>query len=339
MKKKDNLISAEEAAQILGITERKLYRICNFFDTHSDDEWELFENEHFEWLSTQYKTRRFYEEGVMAIAKYLQEQQANNIFTNIIDGVIEKLTNRRKKVRHALVKRRVVSLLQKEDDAVLVGNLVFIERKKVIDLLDTNGKGLNYAAKRERDNASLKGREPLEKGEHFDTFNDFEHWSQTGIVRIAQNMSENLTQKSRKAWTEAVFEVCKDAIDQQRSYLESFDSRIQKAINQAKRLADRRCQVSQIEQSPTNTFELHGHHLFDKFNRPDIADLIENILIMHGNIHDGFHQWHGSESCEPKHFVDYLTNVELYRFEGSKRKTQHLNNLINKLEKLQREYG
>jgi hypothetical protein len=339
MKKKDNLISDEEAAQILGITTKKLYKVCNFFDIHSNDEWELFENEHFEWLSPKYKTRRFYEEGIMAIAKYLQEQQASNPFTNIIDGVIEKLTNRRKKVRHALVKRRVVSLLQKEDDAVLVGNLVFIERKKVIDLLDTNGKGLNYAAKRERDNASLIGREPLEKGEHFDILNDSEHWSQIGIVRLAQNMSENLNQKSRKAWTEAVCEVCEDAIEQQRSYLESFDSRIKKAISQAKRLANGRCQVSLIEQSPTDIFELHGHHLFDKFNRPDIADLIENILIIHESIHDGFHQWHGSEACEPKHFIDYLTNVELYRFEGSKRKIQYLNVLTNKLEKLQREYG
>lgn len=335
--KKYKLMAAEETAQILGISLDRLYEICEFFDSRSDDQWDLLEGEHFEWLSQSYRTRRFYEEGAMAIAKYLQETATSGFFSNLLDTVLEKLTHRRKKVRQLLVRRRVILELQSLEGVIVHNDLVFIERPKVIRLLDTNGKGLNAAAKREQKNSSLQGREPMQMGVHFNTFESVEHWSQRGLARIAQNMSENLAQKSRKAWTEAVAEVVEDAIEEQKKYLESFDARVQKAVNQAKAAANKKCQVTLKNQGPTATFNLHAHHLFDRSTRPDLAARLENLLVMQDELHQGFHKWYGSGSCEPKHFVDYLTSVEAWRFESSQM-TSHLHRLINRLEKLQKDF-
>ena len=336
-KRKHDLLSAEETADILGIKLARLYKICDTFDARTDDQWDLVEGEHFEWLSKNKRTRRFHEEGAMAIARYIQETDTAGKFAGFIDAVVEKFTNRRKRTRQLLVRRRVILEVQSLDGVSVQGNLVFIERSKVIRILATNGKGLNSAARREQQNSSLSGREPMEKGVHFDAIEDIEHWSQRGLVRIAQNMSENLSQKSRKAWTEAVAEVYEDAIEQQRKYLDSFDAKVRKAKDEAKKLANYRCQVTQEKQQPHAPFDLHAHHLFDQATRPDLATLHENLLVMHKEVHDGFHNWHGGGSCEPKDFVEYLTTVESWRFKTPKL-TSHLHQLINRLERLQQSF-
>jgi hypothetical protein len=337
MGSKYSLMSAEETAQILGIKLKRLYDICEHFDVRDDDEWDLIEGEHFEWLSQPQRTRQFYEGGAMAIAKYLQETVQAKRFIGIIDRVVESLTNRRKHTRQMLVRRRVISEIQDLNGVIVRGDLVFLDRPKAIRILDTNGKGLNSAARREQENCSLNGREQMEAGVHFDTVDDTQYWSQRGLVRIAQNMSENLSKKSRKAWTEAVAEVYENAIEQQRKYLDSFDAKVQRAMKEVKDLAKKKCQVSLINQRPDDPFDMHVHHLFDKSTRPDLATLHENLLAMHENVHDGFHRWHRSGSCEPKHFIEYLTTVESWRF-GTPKTMTHLHELINKLENLQSSY-
>ncbi|MBE9182610.1 hypothetical protein IQ268_29095 [Oculatella sp. LEGE 06141] len=261
--RKHDLMSAEETAQILGIQLKRLYSICKTFDARDDDQWDLAEGEHFEWLSRTIGTRRFYEEGAMAIAKYIQEVDTAGRLAGFVDAVVEKITNRRKRTRQMLVRRRVILEVKDLDDLVVRGNLVFVKRPRAIGFLDTNGKGLNAAARREQQNYALSGREPMEKGVHFDTVEDVEYWSQRGLVRIAQNMSENLSQKSRRAWTEAVAEVYEDAIEQQRKYLDSFDAKVQKAKAQVKALANNKCQVTLEKQTPASPFDMHVHHLFD----------------------------------------------------------------------------
>lgn len=336
--RKYDLLSDDETAQILGITKARLYNICAAFDYRDDDEWELTEGEHFEWLSKNIGTRRFYEEGAMAIAKYLEETDTSGFFASFFDAVIERFTQRRKRTRQMLVRRRVIQEFQDLTGVIVKDDLVFIDRPRVIRILDTNGKGLNAAAKREQNNCSLKGREPMETGVHFDRIEDTEYWSQRGLARVAQNMSENLGQKSRRAWTEAVGEIIEDAVKQQQKYLDSFDNRVRRATEHVKAVAKGRCQVTLIKQTPTNPFDLHAHHLFDKATRPDLAAHHDNLLVMHKEIHCGFHNWHGHDRCEPQHFVEYLTIVEAWRF-TNKKMGDHLHSLINRLEKLQKDFG
>ena len=336
-RKKDLLIPDDETAKILKISLEKLYEICDFFDKDPDDEWELNEGEHFEWLRKDVRKRRFYEMGAIAIAKYLQEKAHKNVFLGILEDVREALTNRRKKVRQQLVKRRIINEFPTLSDVTVRGELVFLHRKQAINILATNGKGFNYAIRREQENVGLSGREPMEIGVHFDEIDRETQWSQRGIARIAQNMSENLQNKSRRAWTDAVYEIIQDAINEQRLYLESYDARVAKAMRKAKEAAQSTCRVTLKRRTAANPFDLHVHHLFDKSTRPDIADEPNNLLVMHEDIHCGFHNYHGSDSCEPSDFIDYITTVEIEKFKTSNQK-RHLTVLINRLERIQKTY-
>lgn len=336
-KRKYELLSAEETAEILGISLERLYRTCDFFDKNKDDEWELIQGEHFEWLSKNLGTRRFHEEGAMIIAKYIQETDTSGLFLKLIDTVIEKITHRRKRTRQLLVKRRIIKEMTDLNSVEVRGELVFLTRPQSIRILDTNGKGLSAAARREQKNISPDGRSPLKIGIHFDNIEGREHWSQQGLVRIAKNMSENLAKKSRRAWTDAVAEIIEDAIKDQKKYLESFDGRVQRVMKKVKSDARKRCQVTLEKQQPYNAFDLHVHHLFDRSTRRDLADISDNLIVIHEELHRGFHNWNGSESCEPKHLIEYLTTVESWRFE-TKEKDQHLQRLINRLERLQNQF-
>jgi hypothetical protein len=75
--------SDKEAAKMLGIPVTKLYRVCDFFDSDPDDEWDLIEEEFFEYEPGQARKRRFYEEGVMAIAKYLEETEGGSFLARL----------------------------------------------------------------------------------------------------------------------------------------------------------------------------------------------------------------------------------------------------------------
>ena len=338
------LMSAEETAKIISISLKKLYKICKFFDEHENDPWDLIEGEHFEWVSKGLKTRRFHEAGALAIAKYIQETNSRSIFRGLMARVLERITHRQERATRLLVRRSVTSELKDLSTLVIQGNLVFVERRRVIRILGTNGKGLNAAALREQENCGLMGRETMEKGVHFNDIDNVQHWSQRGLVRIAQNMSENFLSrksqkawKSRKAWIDAVAEVVDEAITEQRKYLESSDERVKKAMAQVKSLANNTCQITRVKRTPDNPFDLHAHHLFDRSTRPDLATLHDNLLVIHEEVHEGFHNWHGGGCCEPKHFVDYLTSVESWRFDTSK-KAAGLQKLINRLDKLQQNH-
>ena len=96
--------SFQETARILGISAKKLSGICQFFDADADDEWELIEGEFFEYEPGQARSRRFYEEGVMAISKYLEEKEGGSILAKIY----EFFTQHRARVTRTLVKRRII---------------------------------------------------------------------------------------------------------------------------------------------------------------------------------------------------------------------------------------
>ena len=130
--------SFQETAKILGISAKKLDSICEFFDAHDEDEWELVEGEFFEYEPGQARSRRFYEEGVMAIAKYLEGKEGGSILAKIR----EFFTHHRARVTRTLVKRRIIQVTQDRTAIEIRGNLVFLEQRSVVSVLGTNGKGM-----------------------------------------------------------------------------------------------------------------------------------------------------------------------------------------------------
>ncbi|MEA5474881.1 hypothetical protein VB716_11685 [Synechococcus sp. CCY9201] len=337
--------SFQETAKILGISPKKLESICQFFDDDTDDEWELIEGEFFEYEPGQAQSRRFYEEGVMAIAKYLEEKEGGSILAKIR----EFFTHHRARVTRTLVKRRIIQVTQDRSAIEIRGNLIFLQQRSVVSVLGTNGKGMAGTIRRiQEESAGLEGAEGLEMGVHFDDFEgkDQRHWSQRGIVRLAKTMNEKgRITKARKAWVKAVADVAEDCFESQRKLLESHESRVKATKDRVRQRALRKggsgCAVSGCRPSPLDKqpIELEAHHLFDASSRPDLAAYEDNLIVISQNIHQNFHKWIGAKPCEPKDFIDYLLRNEMSYFDGPpstrKQKEKKLEKLMNRLELLQ----
>jgi len=332
--------SDKEAAKMLSIPVSKLYRICSFFDSDQEDQWELIEGDFFDYEPGQAKKRRFYEEGVMAIAKYLEETEGGSFLARLK----EFFTHHRARVTRALVQRRIIQVTQDRSALEIRGALVFLEQRSVVKVLGTNGKGMAGTIRRiEEESTGLEGAEGLEIDIHFADIEGYEsrHWSQRGIARLAKTMHDKgQITKARRAWVKAVADVAEDCFEVQRKLLESHEARVKAAKERVRKKA-RQCAVTEQKPKATdaNPIELEAHHLFDASSRPDLAAMDENLLVISSALHRNFHKWMSGQPCEPKDFVDYLLHNELMHFEGSAstsaRHEQRQQKLINRLELLQ----
>ncbi|WP_126147488.1 hypothetical protein [Synechococcus elongatus] len=330
------LLSDKETARALRISIKKLANICRKFDENPDDEWELNEGEHFEWI-IRHKQRYFYEQGAVAIAKYLEVTEGNNI----IDKLIEFVTHRRKAIRRALVLRKI-SQEAKSELAVVSSNTLFLHRKSTIRILETNGKGVNSAISRIQSDNSYEGAEIMAKGRDFDEFENEQYFSKYGILKLAKDMQVSIRSKSRQAWLEAVIEEIEPGLDTQYKKLISRNQAIKKAIAAAKRAAYHRCQVTGEECGEGAKFDLHGHHLFSKESRDDLATNLDNILVIKEEVHDAYHKWHSinysGQPCTPASFIEYLQMFHAGMLDNPKSKKRFLD-LIERLENLQNNFG
>ena len=335
------LLTDKETAKILHKTTTSLYKTVDFFDSRDDDEWDLKEGEHFEFVKggdLAYRPRRFTEEGVEALARYYEEKGK----VSIIDSVLDALFQRRIRRKRMLVSRRITQeFIEAVPPPEIKGELAFVQRKTTINILQTNGKGLNNSEERLFQAGSLDGQEGLEIDKHFALSEDGQKtWSQKGIASIAIDMSRNSRiSKARKAWMDAVGDVVEDCFSTEVKRISAAPLRIEKVISGAKKSAGQRCQVSGKRKTRTSQIQLHGHHLFDQATRPDLADLHENILVVEGNIHSEFHSWKKKESCEPKDFLNFLSDVRLDLVDPeNKAAARRYNKLVARLTKLQKNY-
>ena len=334
-----DLLTDRETAKLLKIKINTLYKTVDFFDKYDDDEWDLIEGEHFEYVQRrgELQERRFTEEGVEALAKYLEGENEG-----FLSKVLESLTHRKRKRKQLLVSRRITQeLIEGEGLVDAIGHLLLVDRKTSINILQTNGLGINNAIHRLARADSLDGQEGLEIDQHFIVAEDGTHaWSQKGIASIALDMNQHSKiTKARRAWVSAVGEVIEDCFKKEVKRLESGPTRITNAISKAKRAANNTCQVTGSSKARGKILELDGHHLFDKSTRPDLADLHENILVVQSNIHDDFHSWKRGGKCIPSDFLDYLNEARLDLIDPvNSRAEARYEKLLRKLHKLQINY-
>lgn len=330
------LLTDDETAIALKISKTKLYKICQKFDADLEDEWELNEGEHFEWI-TRGKIRHFYEQGAVAIAKYLEVTEGSGILSRII----EFFTHRHQRIRRALVLRKI-SQETRSGSIIILSNTLFFHRKSAISILGTNGKGINSSRERIQNRSNLEGGEILKIDEDMTFVDSNEYFSKTGILKLSKEMEESNKNKSRKAWLKAVSETIVEGADFQYKLLTSQEQAIANAVSNAKRLARNRCQVTGEVCGEGAQFDLHGHHIYCKSSRSDLATKLDNILVIKDEIHDSYHRWHTlqyqNQPCTPESFIEYLQNVHPYLIDKPQSKKRYLT-LIERLDQLQRDFG
>lgn len=331
-----NLLTDDETAIALKISKSKLYKICQKFDANSEDEWELNEGEHFVWV-VRGQIRHFYEQGAVAIAKYLEVTEGNGI----LQRLFEFFTHRHQRIRRALVLRKIAQEVQL-GSTIVRSNTLFFHRKSTISILETNGKGINYSIQRvQQGSSNYEGAEIMAKGRDFEEVDSEEYFSKYGIVKLAKDMQNFNKNKSRQAWLEAVAETIEIGVDTQYKLLMSYDQEIVKKISAAKRAAQNRCQVTGEKWGEGSQFNLHDHHLFCKSSRRDLATNLDNILVIKEEIHNSYHRWHTiqypGQPCTPSSFIEYLQACHADMVDRPRGRQRYFD-LIGRLEKLQRSF-
>ena len=95
-----DLLSHQEVAKILNKTTTKLTNTINYFDAHDDDEWELIEGEHFEFLiksgPINLRPRRFTEEAVAILARYYEVKGEIDFVNRVLDALLSSRLKRKK---------------------------------------------------------------------------------------------------------------------------------------------------------------------------------------------------------------------------------------------------
>ena len=314
-----DFLTDQETAKLLGKRIDQLYLIVDAFDAKPDDEWDLNEGEHFVYVSAAVdpygrRKRRFTEEGVEALAHYLEATEARGFLKKILD----RLTNWKMRRKQLLVSRRITQeFLTVSDALVFCSSRAFVPKKTAVAILQTNHKGLNNSWTRLRTAGQLTTGEAVELDRDF-TLDDEKnlYLSEIGIARVAWDMKHNSTiSQSRKAWMEAVGEVVERCFQAEVKHLLSAPKRIEDAVKKAKRAAKDRCEVTGQSKKAHTTLELDGHHLFDRRSRPDLADAITNILVLVPDLHSEFHSWKASPTCSPHDFIDFITTVRADLFD------------------------
>ncbi|MEB3335183.1 MAG: hypothetical protein VKP70_09375 [Cyanobacteriota bacterium] len=338
-----DFLTDQDTAKLLGKRIDQLYTIVDAFDANADDEWDLNEDEHFVYVSTAVdaygrRRRRFTEEGVEALAHYLEATEARGFLKKILD----RLTNWKMRRKQLLVSRRITQeFLTVSDALVFRGSRAFVPKKTTVAILQTNHKGLNNSWARLRTAGELDGGEAVELDQHFtlDEQNTL-CFSEMGIARIAWDMKHHSTiSQSRKAWMDAVGEVVERCFQAEVKHLQSAPKRIEDAVKKAKRAAKDRCEVTGQSKKAHTSLELDGHHLFDRRSRPDLADAIANILVLNPDLHAEFHSWTSAATCCPQDFLDFITTVrgDLFDPVNSRAMARH-QRLVQRLTLLQANY-
>lgn len=306
-----DLLTDNETAKILGKTPTKLYKIVDKFDAIPDDEWDLEEGLHFEYVGPAIpgwggkRRRDFTEEGVEAIARYIEATEKNGVFGWMLD-MRDRLLQAKKKRKQLLVSRRITQEFVEAGPTVEIrGALAFVTRKSTVSILQTNFKGFNNSWQRVRlADGQAEGEQSLEVGKDF-LENEARQLllSQRAIARVARDMRHNSRiSKTRRAWIEAVEEVVESCFQAE---IRALTDGAERAVKRAKSAAGNRCEVTGKGSSRQNRLELAGHHLFDRISRPDLADLSDNVIAIETELHRAFHSWKPGP-CSPNDFLQYL---------------------------------
>jgi hypothetical protein len=273
-------IKPTDLSKGLGITIDKLYKIVEFFDSDSKDEWDLKEDEHFIWLSKSQGTRIFSEQGAYAIALYLDKNEKKSIFARCK----EFLFKHQQKLQQAFIRQKV---LNNSTSLIRRNNYHYLSRKDTVTILSTSYPRLNQAFK------EIQKTETLIYDTEFTEIDGVNYYSLRAFELLSRNLGDNLKSENRRAWCLEVgctgFRTLKLLADEQNK----FEQRISVVKRQARTRDKDRCRITGQKSTPAKPIDMAVHHIYCRNTYPIGADRIDNLITLSQEVHREFHNWHG----------------------------------------------
>jgi hypothetical protein len=293
-------ITSKKLIETLKITDYELIEIETFFDSIPDDQWDLKEGTDYKVVAGN-GLREYTCSGAFAIADYLQfkQQSERGWFRNLIDTLIRAIKG---DIRKAFVKQQV---LNNSSSLVQNNNRYFLSSADVVAIFKTRSDYLTKMfeeAKRDDKTALIKNEDYLElpdKGFYY---------SLSGMVKLGQVFSANIIRRNRKDWCSDVSEVVNPCMADILKQIDARNKAIDKAVNQARTRADKKCQVTDLKGTRVKPISMAGHHLYSRAEYPHLVDSVDNIICITVEVHNHFHQFMGGtqKPCTLDDFERYV---------------------------------
>jgi hypothetical protein len=294
-------ITSQRLIETLGIDSTRLIEVEQFFDSISDDEWDLAEG-------TDYKVvqgsglREYTQSGAYSIARYLEATQKQSFFQKIKEMVLHT----KQKIRQAFIGNHITdncSSLMKQN------NQFFISQSDVVKIFKTRSdylkKMLEVAQRQEQ--PLIKGQDYLEilDGGGF-------YFSLAGISKLAEAMRQSQTKRNRQDWCNDVGEIIMPRVQGVVDYILDREKNIQKVMDQVKKKSKKTCKVSGKKWDKINKLSFAVHHLYSRAEYPHLADVEGNLITLSTEIHDQFHNSFMGGTTKPCTIDDFIQFVNLY---------------------------
>lgn len=317
-------ITEEELAQSLDISHQKLLDIIVFFDSDSEDEWELVKDKHYIIVNPSLKTKKFSYQGALKIAYYLDAHGNVGIVYRIKDFITRKSS----KLKHSLAQKIIQEEFAEGQDRIIqVNSRNFIHKQCLRRILETNGQTVNKALD------DLQKTSPLEIDHDYvqQPFSDPKKQKQgdqlwfsgKGCFLVSRQISQNLKDKARRSKCHTISVEIEKALKVFDDKAQNESKKIDSAKNKAKR-RDKICQITLVERDSINKMTLTAHHLYSVNKYPHLAAVQENLITINSLIHQEFHSWMGGfdKPCTVEDFINFL--IDRYPDQASETLLQRL---------------
>jgi hypothetical protein len=289
----------KELSEWLSITLTRLDDVIDYFDSDPNDDWDLVENEDYIFINKKLKERRFSPKGALKIAAYFDHHEQRTIFYKIKDFI----TQHDERIRKALANRIIYEELSGNGKTETRNNRVLMHKQSLRRILETNGSRFNRSF-----NELQKSQMPLELDSDYAEIENNVWFFGSGAVRIAKDLGENLTNKSRKKMCQVIGGRLEPVLKQ----IETAQAKQQQQIDKAKAAARKRdkqtCQITKTKRNKEDKFNLEAHHLYCVKTYPHLATSLDNLISIRENIHQEFHSSMGgyNQPCTIQDFIDFI---------------------------------
>lgn len=295
-----------ELAKILGKTIKEIDEIVAFFDSNSEDSWELIEDVDFRYINKKLNKRIYSPQGAHAIAKYVSQHPGcdkRNFWKKLTDWIFDV----EGKVRRSLVRHHINANIDIHNTKIIRvknGN-PYIFRKSCVRLLKTSFAKWNSVIKDIQQSPA-----PFIPGEHMEEDIDLQDtfFRSDALSRIGLQLSKELKNKQRRLWCEDFNLECQPVIKQLIEEEESRKKRIKTIKDKAKKRDKQCCQITGVRREKGNNVMLTVHHLYSASTFPYLADQLDNLITIEMTIHQDFHNFMGGTQvpCTADDFLAFL---------------------------------
>jgi hypothetical protein len=329
-------ITFKELAQALGISQNKLHDICEFFDAHKDDDWDLIENIHFVFGS--HKTRIFSYEGAIEICSYLEsESEKKSLFIKFKETFEEWITGRKRKLKGLCIAKQIEKFNTLDGELFFYNSKPFLSPKACRSILGlgTRQDILNRTFKEIQTSSNIEIEVLKIDHDFYEPEDKKMYFSGTGIASIGKQLGVKLTKRYRRDYVKIVSEYAPKALMAIEKEERKRNNKINNAMESVRIKANGRCQITNKIQS-VDQFNLEVHHLYDRRNYPQYADVEINLIAISGIIHTDFHKWMGGSkvSCTARDMERYIEQFGNSLFEDNVEQAVKVGAILSKAIKI-----